>query len=105
MHRELIPPSPAFLRRVRLKNYKSIATCDVRLGRLVALVGRNGSGKSNFLDSLRFVADGLTTTLDHALRERGGLAAGAAAQHGASAELHDQLGSRPVIGIACDLRV
>lgn len=38
-------------------------------------MGRNGSGKSNFLDSLRFVADGLTTTLDHALRERGGLAA------------------------------
>lgn len=75
MVRELIPPSSAFLRRVRLKNYKSIATCDVSLGRLVALVGRNGSGKSNFLDSLRFVADGLTTTLDHALRERGGLAA------------------------------
>lgn len=71
---EPVPPSPVLLRRVRLKNYKSIATCDVRLGRLVALVGRNGSGKSNFLDSLRFVADGLTTTLDHALRERGGLA-------------------------------
>jgi predicted ATPase len=75
MHREPVAAFPPFLRRVRLKNYKSIATCDVKLGRLVALVGRNGSGKSNFLDSLRFVADGLTTTLDHALRERGGLAA------------------------------
>jgi predicted ATPase len=74
MDRALVPPPSAFLRRVRLKNYKSIASCDVRLGRLVALVGRNGSGKSNFLDSLRFVSDGLTTTLDHALRERGGLA-------------------------------
>ncbi|MCX4244093.1 AAA family ATPase [Paraliomyxa miuraensis] len=75
MTRERIPPSPAFLRRVRLKNYKSIATCNVALGRLVALVGRNGSGKSNFLDAMRFVSDGLSTTLDHALRERGGLAA------------------------------
>lgn len=75
MNREFSPASPSFLRRVRLKNYKSIATCDVALGRLVALVGRNGSGKSNFLDALRFVADGLSTTLDHALRERGGLAA------------------------------
>jgi len=75
MHREPNPPPPVLLRRVRLKDYKSIATCDVELGRLVALVGRNGSGKSNFLDALRFVTDGLTTTLDHALRERGGLAA------------------------------
>lgn len=69
------PPSPVLLRRVRLESYKSIASCDVGLGRLVALVGRNGSGKSNFLDALRFVADGLGTTLDHALRERGGLSA------------------------------
>lgn len=73
--RAVIPPSPPFIRRVRLENFKSIASCDVALGRLVALVGRNGSGKSNFLDSLRFVVDGLTTTLEHALRERGGLAA------------------------------
>lgn len=75
MQREFDTPTPAFVRRVRIKNYKSIATCDVRLGRLSALVGRNGSGKSNFLDALRFVADGLGTTLDHALRERGGLRA------------------------------
>jgi predicted ATPase len=35
------------------------------------LVGPNGSGKSNFLDALRFVADGLRSSLDHALRDRG----------------------------------
>jgi predicted ATPase len=35
------------------------------------MVGPNGSGKSNFLDSLRFVSDGLRSSLDHALRERG----------------------------------
>lgn len=64
---------PPFLRRVRIRNYRSIEDCNVELGSLVALVGRNGSGKSNFLDALRFVADGLNTTLDQALRERGGL--------------------------------
>jgi predicted ATPase len=59
------------IRRVVLRNYKSIAACDVRLGPLTFLVGANGSGKSNFLDSMRFVADSLRTSLDHALRERG----------------------------------
>ncbi|WP_326542850.1 AAA family ATPase [Pseudorhodoferax sp.] len=59
------------IRRVVLRNYKSIAACDVRLGALTFLVGANGSGKSNFLDSMRFVADSLRTSLDHALRDRG----------------------------------
>lgn len=62
-----------FLRRVRIKNYKSIAKCDVRPGRLTILVGRNGSGKSNFLDALKFVVDGLQTSLDHAIKARGGI--------------------------------
>lgn len=61
-----------FITRVRLRNYKSIAACDVELGPLTFLVGPNGAGKSNFLDALRFVADALTVTLDFALRERGG---------------------------------
>ena len=62
-----------FITRVVLKNYKSIAACDVRLQPLTFLVGRNGAGKSNFLDALRFVADALNTSLDHALRDRGGI--------------------------------
>jgi predicted ATPase len=62
-----------FLKRVVLKNYKSIAECSVELSPLNFLVGPNGSGKSNFLDALRFVAESLNTSLDHALRERGGI--------------------------------
>ncbi len=62
-----------FLTRVVLSNYKSIAACDVHLGPLMFLVGPNGSGKSNFLDALRFVADALRHSLDHALRDRGGI--------------------------------
>jgi predicted ATPase len=61
------------LRRVILKNYKSIAACSVELRSLVFLVGQNGSGKSNFLDALRLVSESLNTSLDHALRDRGGI--------------------------------
>jgi predicted ATPase len=59
--------------RVVLKNYKSIASCSVPLRPLIFLVGQNGSGKSNFLDALRLVSESLNTSLDHALRERGGI--------------------------------
>src|SRR6266478_5368180 len=62
-----------FITRVRLKNNKSIPVCDVPLRPLILLVGPNGAGKSNFLDALRFVADSLRTSLEHALRERGGI--------------------------------
>jgi predicted ATPase len=61
------------LTRVVLRNYKSIAQCDVRPAQLSFLVGPNGSGKSNFLDALSFVADALRFSLDHALRDRGGI--------------------------------
>lgn len=62
-----------FLKRVLIRNYKSIAACDIDLRPLIFLVGPNGSGKSNFLDALRFTADALRTSLDHALRDRGGI--------------------------------
>ena len=59
--------------KVTLRNYKSIASCQVKLRPLTFLVGPNGSGKSNFLDGIRFVADALRTSLDHALRDRGAI--------------------------------
>jgi len=62
-----------FIRRVRAKNYKSIAACDVQLGPLTYLVGPNGSGKSNFLNVLHFVKDALAGSLENALDLRGGL--------------------------------
>ena len=65
--------SPIFLHRIVLRNYKSIGSCDVRLGALTYLVGANGSGKSNFLDALHLVRDALSGSLDNALNERGGL--------------------------------
>jgi predicted ATPase len=68
------PPRPAlFVTRVRLTNYKSIASCDVRLSPLTVLIGPNGSGKSNFVDALAFLARALETNLYAAVDERGGL--------------------------------
>ena len=65
--------TPVFLTRVLLRNYKSIGACDVHLGPLTYLVGANGSGKSNFLDALHLVRDALSSSLDNALNEHGGL--------------------------------
>lgn len=62
-----------FISRVRLRNYKSIAQCDVVLGPLTVLVGPNGAGKSNFLDALRFVMEAVATSPDQAITRRGGL--------------------------------
>ncbi|MCX6844825.1 MAG: AAA family ATPase [candidate division WOR-3 bacterium] len=62
-----------FLKKIGLSNYKSIKTASVSLGPLTFLVGQNGAGKSNFLDAPRLVAEALNTSLEHALRGRGGI--------------------------------
>lgn len=59
--------------RLALRQYKSIERCDIELGPISILVGRNGVGKSNIVDALRFVADAVRNTLEYAIRERGGI--------------------------------
>ncbi|HOA25379.1 MAG TPA: AAA family ATPase [Aggregatilineales bacterium] len=61
------------LTRVSIQNYKSLRDIDVELGPLTVLVGQNSTGKSNFIDALRFVSDAVTHGLDQALLERGGI--------------------------------
>src|SRR5580692_6964863 len=67
-----IQAKPPFLRRVRIRGYKSIAFCDVTLEPLTILVGRNASGKSNFLDALAFLRDVIETSITEAVKRRGG---------------------------------
>lgn len=54
------------LKKIRLTNFKSFVDEEVELAPLTLLVGANASGKSNFLDALRFLK-GLT--LDLTVRE------------------------------------
>lgn len=58
--------------RVCLRNYKSIRDCDVPLGPITFLVGPNGAGKSNFVEALRFLSYGLSSSLEQALDNRSG---------------------------------
>jgi predicted ATPase len=63
------------VKRVRIKDYKSIPSADVVLEPLTILVGPNGAGKSNFIDALALVAEAMqSSSLEFALRQRGGLA-------------------------------
>src|SRR5215204_1980411 len=61
-----------FLRRVRIRGYKSIAFCDVTLEPLTILVGLNASGKSNFLDALAFLRDLMDMRATEAVNQRKG---------------------------------
>jgi predicted ATPase len=71
-HNEAV--KPPFLRRMRIRGYKSIAFCDVALEPLTILVGRNASGKSNFLDALAFLRDVFEDGANSALHGHGGAA-------------------------------
>jgi AAA ATPase domain len=65
------------LKRIRLTNFKSFADAEIDLAPLTLLVGANASGKSNFLDALRFLqGTALGMTFDEILNGhlRGGVA-------------------------------
>ncbi len=61
--------------RIRLKNWRNFRSVDVGLNHRVFLVGPNASGKSNFLDALRFLSDIAKRGggLQKATENRGGL--------------------------------
>lgn len=71
-NREAADRDSCLVSRVVIRNYKSIAACDVQLGPLSFLVGPNGSGKSNFLDAFAFVVESLRHSLEAAIDRRHG---------------------------------
>jgi predicted ATPase len=60
---------------VHLKNWRNFLRAEVELGRRAFIVGPNASGKSNFLDALRFLHEVASTGggLQEAVRRRGGV--------------------------------
>jgi predicted ATPase len=64
--------APNQLSQLILKGYKSIAACDIKLGRLNVLIGANGAGKSNFIGFFRLIAKILDQQLQSAVSAGGG---------------------------------
>ncbi len=60
---------------IYVKNFRGIGEETVHLGKMSVLVGKNGAGKSSFVDALRFVRDALTIGLEDAVLVRHGIAA------------------------------
>ena len=62
------------IQRINAYNFRSIGDVELELGPLTALVGINGSGKSNIGDALRFMSEYLRDGLDTAVSRRNGIA-------------------------------
>jgi predicted ATPase len=60
------------LRRLSIKNYKSVKSVEFTPGSLTALVGPNAAGKSNFADGIGFLSDMYRDGLEIAVARRGG---------------------------------
>jgi predicted ATPase len=63
------------IKQVHVKNFRGIADETVALDQLSVFVGRNGTGKSSFVDVLRFVRDAVAVGLDDAIVHRHGIVA------------------------------
>src|SRR5262249_20593301 len=45
---------------LRIQNFRSLVNVTVDLDPLTVLIGRSGTGKSNFVDAIRFLRDSLS---------------------------------------------
>ncbi|MBN3132247.1 AAA family ATPase [Pectobacterium brasiliense] len=60
------------LSHIVIEGYKSIASCDLRMGCLNVLIGANGAGKSNFIGFFRLIATLLDLRLQLLISKSGG---------------------------------
>lgn len=60
---------PRLLTRIQARNFRSLENVDVELGGLNVLIGPNGSGKTNLLNVLRFLATTVRYDLNAALED------------------------------------
>ena len=64
--------SRAIVRRLTITGFRSVPGASVELGEAIFLVGRNGSGKSNLVDAIAFLADAMEMPLQAVFDRRGG---------------------------------
>ncbi len=62
-----------YISKIQLRNWMNFKDAHAVLGERVFLIGPNASGKSNFLDSFRFLRDIASDKLDAAVEKRGGV--------------------------------
>jgi predicted ATPase len=62
----------SLINRFAVRNFRSVQESDVKLCPLTFFIGANGSGKTSFVDAIRFVASSLHS-LEEALRIRGAI--------------------------------
>jgi predicted ATPase len=60
------------IKRLRVKNYKSLKNLDIEIGKRNLLVGPNMSGKSNLIDCLKFLSHICILGVTQAFLNRGG---------------------------------
>ena len=63
------------IKKIKLHNWKNFQNCEVDLTERCFIIGANASGKSNFIDALRFLRDISKQSggLQSAVEERGGI--------------------------------
>src|SRR5438034_8169221 len=64
---------PTFITKLSLKRFRSLPDETVEFDNPTLLVGKNGSGKSNFVDAIAFLCDCAVGPLQTALENRGGI--------------------------------
>jgi predicted ATPase len=64
---------PPVVRSLILKGFRSLRNVRIDFDNPTFLVGRNGSGKSNIGDALRFIAEAMNSPLKEVIDRRGGI--------------------------------
>ncbi|ODS37285.1 MAG: hypothetical protein A7316_01835 [Candidatus Altiarchaeales archaeon WOR_SM1_86-2] len=60
------------IRKLKVKNFKSLKDFEVEFGKFNVLIGRNNSGKSNIIDVLSFLGEGFRDPIEKIFIRRGG---------------------------------
>ncbi len=61
------------IKKIALSNFKNFENVEVELGQINIIVGANASGKSNFLQSIKFISDIEKYGLENAVSLQGGI--------------------------------